>query len=32
LIVFMARHFPGLLRWFGMRVYKARAEPRAPKA
>ena len=32
LIVFMARHFSGLLRWFGMRVYKARPEPRAPKA
>jgi len=26
-IVFIARHFPGLLRWAGLRVYKGRPEP-----
>jgi short-subunit dehydrogenase len=26
-IVFIARYFPGLLRWAGLRVYKGRPEP-----
>lgn len=26
-IVFIVRHFPGLLRWAGLRVYKGRPEP-----
>lgn len=31
-IVFIARHFPGVLRWVGRRLYRGRPEPAAKSA